>query len=288
MKPKATRERGIALISVLWGAVMIAALAGSFVYTTRADTRAAYNMMRAAQAKALADGGVFLAIDRLRATRNNRAILYNGVTLTETIVAANGDASTINVVIQDEGGKIDLNGAAVPLIEQLVRAAGTDTETAKNIAAAIADWRDRDNDRRDGGAEASDYRAAGREGQPANAPFAATDELRHVLGMTEELLEKLRPAITVHARRYGVDPALLVPLAAAALALPPPGDTSTQDDNSTTAPHLSARRFFDISSRTSFSVEATGTTADGARFTRTAIVGIGDHLPNAFAIYAWR
>jgi hypothetical protein len=35
-------------------------------------------------------------------------------------------------------------------------------------------------------------------------------------------------------------------------------------------------------------VEAVGATPDGARYTRTAIVGIGNHLPDAYAIYAWR
>src|SRR6266446_2623336 len=52
------RQRGIALILVLWLTVLLTAIAGSFAYGMRTEALAARNTVSLAQARALADGAV--------------------------------------------------------------------------------------------------------------------------------------------------------------------------------------------------------------------------------------
>ena len=63
------RTRGIALVAVLWGVSLLAAIAASFATTVRSETVVARNQIQNAEARALADAGFYrtvmaLALDR--------------------------------------------------------------------------------------------------------------------------------------------------------------------------------------------------------------------------------
>jgi type II secretory pathway component PulK len=72
-----------------------------------------------------------------------------------------------------------------------------DYALADRITQAILDWRDEDDLPRIGGAEREEYLRAGRAVLPTNREFASVDELRHVMGMTPEILEAARPYLTL-------------------------------------------------------------------------------------------
>ena len=72
------------------------------------------------------------------------------------------------------------------------------------------DWRDADDLKRPNGAEEPEYRAAGLDYKPANAPFQAIEELQLVLGMRPDIYRRLAPSITVFSRSPGVNAPLLL------------------------------------------------------------------------------
>jgi len=91
-------------------------------------------------------------------------------------------------------GRVDINQAGPVLLRPLLAAAGAEDPAA--LADAIVDWRDGDSLRSLNGAEAADYRSAGRTG-PANRPFRDPGELGDVLGMTPGVLACLIGQVTV-------------------------------------------------------------------------------------------
>jgi type II secretory pathway component PulK len=100
--------------------------------------------------------------------------------------------------VQDTGVRLNINVASETMMRQfLSEGMRIDYPTADRVAQAIMDWRDQDTLPRVNGAERDQYIDAGAVMLPTNLRFADVDELRHVMGMTPELLETLRPYITV-------------------------------------------------------------------------------------------
>ena len=66
-----------------------------------------------------------------------------------------------------------------------------------NLIDAVIDWIDSDSEARAGGAEDLDYLQLKVPYRAANQPFTSVDELRLVRGFTPEIVEKVRPYITV-------------------------------------------------------------------------------------------
>ena len=191
----AGRQRGIALVAVLLVLLLMSVMAASFTRSTRTSNQLARNLFARAEAEALADAGVYRAIAGLFERAPERRLAVDGTPY--RIALAGGE---VRISLQDEGGKIDLNRAPETMFVALFREAGLADERAFALADAIADYRDRDDDRRPHGAEAADYRAAGRGAAPKNAPFEAIEELRQVLGMDEPGYRLVAPAITVFGR----------------------------------------------------------------------------------------
>ncbi|MCH9013875.1 MAG: general secretion pathway protein GspK, partial [Proteobacteria bacterium] len=113
----------------------------------------------------------------------------------------------VRISIQDEGGKIDLNGAPDELLRGLFLAAawtgpdgeilGLDPSEADALVDAIRDFADADDLKRLNGAEDRDYEAAGLPWGAKDAAFTAVEELQQVLGVTAPLYQAVAPALTV-------------------------------------------------------------------------------------------
>jgi general secretion pathway protein K len=194
------RQRGIALVLVLWVLILLGLIAASFLRETRLGTNLARNIAENARAEALADAGIQRAmlglLDRDPATRWRADGTAYSLVLDDGMVV---------IRIEDENGKIDLNRAPARLLLGLFESAGADPETARNVADAISDFRDPDHERRPAGAEDTDYLAAGLAEGAKDAPFDDKDELMQVLGMRREIYDSIRPYITVHSGRGRVN-----------------------------------------------------------------------------------
>lgn len=195
------RQRGVALILVLWVITLLAVIAGNFAFSMRGEAQIARNLVSTAQAQALADAGAQRAwFELLKPPADPQRWQANG--LAHEFLLGGG---TVRVVVQDETGKIDLNVASDALLQGLFKSVGLSEEESVALLDAVLDWRDADKLRRLHGAEDDEYRAAGKNYLPSNAPFETVDELQRVLGMTPGLYRKLAPALTVYSRQVGVN-----------------------------------------------------------------------------------
>ena len=199
---------------VLWVVALLSIVAASLAFSMRTETTLAHDLVAQAQARALAEAGVYRGIlelynpDRLRRWRGDGSphrIRFGGVPIT--------------VSLQDEAGKIDLNSAQRDLLGTLLRASGIDDERRDALLDAIEDWRDADSLRRLNGAEDQEYEAAGRTYGAKDATFNTVEELQQVLGVTPRLFKRLRPALTVHSHSAGIDVQLAPPAVLRALLL---------------------------------------------------------------------
>lgn len=198
---KAHRQQGVALVLVLWVITLLTVIAGNFAYSMRGEAQIAANLMQNAQAESRADAGVQRAWfelmkplgdpSRWRADGALHQFIQQGV--------------TVEVAIYDEAGKIDLNAAPEALLTGLFRSVGVDEPIGSTLTAAILDWRSPGMLKRINGAKEDDYRAAGKDYGPPNAPFQAIDEVQRVLGMTPEIYRKIAPALTIYSGQAGVN-----------------------------------------------------------------------------------
>ena len=214
-------EQGVVLIAVLWLLALLTLMAGSYSATTRTELRLTAAQFHAAQARGLAETGVWLGVQQLLQPVNASAPITSGIDKFPF------GAGVITVQIQDEAGKIDLNTARPEILLGLLQSAGADTVQAISLRDAIVDWRDRDNLRRAAGAEDDDYRAQGRHHGAKDGPFNSVEELRAVLGMTEPLFQQMRSALTLSSHQPGIAGAVAVPQALAAV----PGATPAAVDS---------------------------------------------------------
>jgi general secretion pathway protein K len=208
------RRPGFALIAVFW-IVMVVGL-----FTAIVASRSDFNINRSVWAvdmgrvRAAADGAVeeaaFLMIERL-SSGAPVAGLAGQVVLDLRI-----DDIPVHVRIEDEDGKIDLNGAQPELLallfETLMREnPNLPSQDATGLSERIADFRDPDNLRRVNGAENPEYIAAGLPAGAKNAMFHSVGELGQVLGMTQELAAAAAPYLTVYSGRAQFDPIVSPP-----------------------------------------------------------------------------
>jgi general secretion pathway protein K len=273
------RERGVALILVLWLTVMLTVIAGSFAYGMRNEALAARNAVSWAQARSIADGAIHRTVFELLRPK-----------VSPDVWAADGaihvwseDGARVEVNAIDESGKIDLNTAPDALLNGLLMTAGElDEPSAARLVDAIADWRDADDLRRPNGAEAADYKAAGSPYLPANALFETVPELQRVLGMTPAIFAKVADSLSVHSRQAGVNPVFASRATLLALpgATPEVIDTYLAQRRDALAAKLPPPPFplpgFAAGAINLWRIRAEVTMGDGVGFVREAVVRPGD------------
>jgi general secretion pathway protein K len=264
----APAQRGIALIAVLFALTLLALFAAGLVRDTRTEILVSRNYLSAARAEAAADAAVFRAISELADRRAD--------TISPEPLASEADGTqiTVTTTIEDEGGKIDLNRGHPNHLRALMFELGI--ENHARLADAIADFRDSDDNRRNDGAEWSEYRAAGLPYVAHNRPFRSLLELRLVLGITDEIFHLLQPYITVYSRRRGVDPRYALEMVLR--AIPGLDDSSIDalieqrtDGQRASLPTLKGA-YIGRSNRRAFTVRAEARTSDGSRFVRVAVI----------------
>jgi len=288
-------QKGVALLIVVWVVGLLALLATTLAGSTRSDLRLVRNLAGAAEARALAEAGVSLAIRAMLLPAAADPWRADG-----TPYRVDFEGGTIVVRIWDEAGKIDVNSVSPALLDGLFAAFGVEPAARAELVDAVLDWRDADDRPRPAGAEADDYRRAGLDHGPRNGPFAAIEEVRLVAGMTAAVYARIAPYITVTTRRNLINPMT----AARPVLLALPGvDAATVDaviarraaggvdaNPAVYALLAPAERFLSSTIQMSaFTVETTATTATGARFSRAALVALQrTNSAEPYRILAWR
>jgi general secretion pathway protein K len=253
-------------------AALLALAAAALAASSRTHFQSTRNSIERERAQSLADAGVRLA---LRDLANTPETAQRPVKLpARTCRLPEGDVLT--TLIQDEAGKIDLNTADDELLRALLTGVGVSEPEATKLLAAITDYRDDDNERTLNGAEAAEYRAAGRLAGPKNAPFDAVVEIGAVLGLSSDIFARIRPHLTVHSGQNGVDPAhaTLDLLDILARSNPASGSTSIDEPRGTflARDRLIPARFVTASTGQAFTVHAEATTVAGTQVASAAVV----------------
>lgn len=281
LREKNASQGGFTLVAVLWLVALLTLILVGFQRSAGTHTNLAANAVANARAEALADAGVHQAVLDLYAARAGRNAPAAISISTKSCRAGAGE--TIETRIEDAAGRVDLNAANEGLLAALLAGLGATAPEAAAGAAAIADYRDRDNEARPGGAEAAAYSESGLKRGPRNAPFQTAEELESVFGFSLKKARTLLPFVTVHSGMPGIDPnavsqRLLALLSEGQRVLAPAGVTLTQ----TLPPE-----FMSASTRQSFIVTSLGQ-AGGARFVREAVVALGSGRTADFRFRGWK
>ena len=195
------KQKGIALIIVLWITTLLTLIASSFIYAMRTDVQIVANSLARLRLEAAADAAVQRGIlEMLKPPQLPNRWTTDGVGQPWSYQGV-----AVDVSMTDESGKIDINTAADALLRGLFLAQGMKDEEAAAVTDAILDWRDPDSLKRLHGAEEAEYLAAGYSYKPANAAFQSIEELRLVMGITPELFDKVAPLITIYSRQPGIN-----------------------------------------------------------------------------------
>lgn len=182
---RALRERGIALVMVLWLTLVLSVVAVSVVRIARGDVRIAFNLQEAAKAEALADGGIYLAVASLMKPGEDDRWPLDG-SPREFIIA--GELVTVSV--RDEGAKIDLNTANYEMLEAAALSVGMGEQEASRVADALIAERLA---RSKSVAVGVSRRLPGPSGR-----FATIRELQPVASLNRADYERLRNLVTVY------------------------------------------------------------------------------------------
>lgn len=185
------RQRGFALLIVLWTVGFLALLGTQIVAAGRSDTQLADNLKQEAVLEAAADGAIAHVVFLTGAAKDPR-FRADGVVrelrLGQTVVL---------VRVENESDRINLNTASGILLRALMIELGSAPSLADRLAAAILDWRTSGVAARRGGAKGADYQSAGLSYAPPGTPFQSVAEVADVLGVTPELFARMAPHLTV-------------------------------------------------------------------------------------------
>lgn len=185
------KSRGLALIAVLWLVSLLTVLATSMLAITRSNARMSSRSAQFIEAATVADSAIRLTLAR------SSSLSIDGFSTTQRVELFD---RTIDVRIEHEAGRVDLNATEAPLLTAVFVAGGIDAQQAETFAARIIDWRDADDERTVGGAERSDYELAKIGYEPRNGPFESVGELQQVSGLNE-LSPSILDAFTVYSTR---------------------------------------------------------------------------------------
>ena len=188
-------QRGAALLLVLWLVILLVGIISVFALGARTENLEGRTLARSAAARYAAEAGIEVAAYHLQNPDGDARWVPDGRS-----VEFNWGGERLRVRVVDESAKVDLNIASPELLSGLMQALGVDFERSRQLAGAIADWRDGDDLlNAEGGAEDPQYAAAKLPYGAKDRPFETLSELRLVLGMDPALFEKMRPYVTLYS-----------------------------------------------------------------------------------------
>ena len=214
-------QHGIALVLVLWIIALLTVMALGLTTTQRTESALTQNQLDGARFRALAEGAINLTVLNLITTPLETVPSEDVVVPDGAVHRLRLDGERIEVEVQNEASRIDLNQATSEQLAALIDVVNADTldgaPTRDSIVAAIIDWRDADDLAQLNGAEDGDYVSAGMPYGARDDFFKSSEELRQVLGMTPKLYQQLAPHLSVDndSRQVDLDFASAVVLAAA-------------------------------------------------------------------------
>ena len=181
-----------------------------------------------------------------------------------SLVQVGGYAVTVHIA--DENGKLNPNNTPPQLMAALLSALGVEKARAATLAQSILEWHAPQSSAQ----AVQRYREAGRTIAPTGQPFRSIEEIGLVIGMTPDIVNRLRPYLSVY-----------VPGPLEVSRAPPLLQAVVQALKGNQPSSPAARP-------TSVSITADARRSDGSRYIRHAIVQLGsDRAGRAFHVLQW-
>jgi type II secretory pathway component PulK len=226
-RPAGRGQEGVVLLVVLFFALLLTGGVATFLRRTTVDSMIARNREQAAQADALARGGVRLAEallleDRLREQQGQPPLdthLDPWAQVRDQPIPS--EVGTLTLRIEDTGARFNLNALfevegtggfrareeseelLVRMLEKVIEElplapAERSLYEPRELAQNLIDWVDADSERRSGGPEDDYYQQQDPPYAAYNRPLFSVDELRLVEGFDAHLVAGLAPYVSVY------------------------------------------------------------------------------------------
>jgi general secretion pathway protein K len=205
-------QRGFALVITLIVTALLVALVVEFISEVYVDTTSRQSFVDAQKASLLAESGVNGAIGMLKFSLPLKTYTSLFDTWAKPLDIPEEQGS-VRITVEDESAKLSLNhiaganGTFINVISQsdptgyyygtALRLFKKFNLPADDLCDAVADWFDQDEIPKPGGAESKWYTNLKNGYQAKNAPLDTLEELALIKGFSSEILDKLRPFITV-------------------------------------------------------------------------------------------
>lgn len=256
---------------VLWGLVLVALLVTHLTSTGRFEARVASNEVSAAVATAAADGAIHAAVFHLLDGDEARQWKTDGVAHPVAV----GDAN-VSVQVWNDAGLINPNLAPPALLEALFRTVGVPSQKARDLAGAVAGWRDRSAQVPASGSGEADYRAAGKAYGPPGEPIEDLDEMARILGMTPDVWQAVKPHLSLWSPQEYPSADYADPVVARAMSEAAPVVEKAQ----LAAGPPTLRRM-------TVTIRARAVAAGGATVVREATLRVGPGFQKGFQVLSW-
>ena len=205
--PHPTRQRGIALMLVMWVLTLLTVMAVSMTAVQRTEIALTDNHVAETRFRVLSDAAIaytalqFMSLDSAPDESPSPA---DDEEAKMSVWRPNGSpriwhfaGAEMTISVFNELSRINLNQAEPALLATLLEVLQVPEDQAEPLAAAIVDWRDEDDLVLLNGAEDGDYQNAGIAFGAKDEPFIAIEELRQVFGMTQDVYRRLAPEVTL-------------------------------------------------------------------------------------------
>ena len=197
-------QRGFALIITLIVTALLVALVTEFITDVYVSTSARQSYVDGQQASLLADSGIAGGLSLLRFSQTMQPGFSSLQDKWAQPLEIAEEKGSLRVTIEEENAKLSLNhiygsnGTPTVAYEEMAKRLFKKQGISLDLLDALADWVDQNDEPHPGGAETPYYAALTPPYAAKNGPLDTLDELRLVKGFTPEVLDKLRPLITVY------------------------------------------------------------------------------------------
>ena len=189
-------EDGYAALAALLAAACFALVAAQIADTSRSGIIGVNGAAVHARLAAGAEAGLATALDHVLADDPAESWQIDGRPYVQSI----GDL-TAHIAVEDERGKIPLNGVSLSQARTMFQLAGASQSEAENLASALAKWREPEGETLTADAD-----------RP-RVDFQSIDELQLLPGMTSAIFDNLAHYITVDAGAVAFDRRFAAPFA---------------------------------------------------------------------------
>ena len=204
-RKKKSSEKGSVLVAVLWLLAMLAIFSWAVARQASQELLFSQWLRDRVMGRSLARGAVqrallevqqdkFKTFDALNESWASNPDAFENINMgggSFSVSCAQNEEVLLGLC--DESARISLNEADELLLDLLFQKVDSsmEKEKSKQIARAIIDWRDADDNPLDEGAESDYYEKTKKPYRARNGDFQSIEELSMVKGITPELFEKV-------------------------------------------------------------------------------------------------